>query len=188
MILPSLLLLEAAHYHAASEQNNVQTKPCYTISKKSCNLGLIFMSLPLSKDISTKSLAFESFRPMQQRNQLMVRVTLGFVANLWHFPYVDMQTVTVLILFFTLALIYCFQKLLAYRSAIHSVQYVKKTNEATLTESWHPFVRNISGYRVLLSPTSALGLILPGIPVICRGNNHFFKDKHTRTLICTVER
>ena len=35
----------------------------------------------------------------------------------------DMQTV--LILFFTFVLIYCLQKLLAYRSAIHSVQYVQ---------------------------------------------------------------
>ena len=34
----------------------------------------------------------------------------------------------VLILFFTFTSIYCWQKLLAYRSAIRSVQYVKKTN------------------------------------------------------------
>ena len=100
------------------------------------------------------------------------------------FSYLDMQTV--LILFFTFALIYSLRKLLAYRSAIRSVQYVK-TNEATLSESWHPFVRNISGYRVFLSPTSALGYILPRIPVICRGNNHFFEDKHARALICTDE-
>ena len=57
-----------------------------------------------------------------------------------------------------------------------------------LKESWHLFFRNIPGYRVLLSPTSKLGLILPRIPVICRGNNHFFEDKHARTLIHADER
>ena len=66
----------------------------------------------------------------------------------------------------------------------------KMTNEATLTgtESWYPFIRNIPGYRVILSPTSALGYILPKIPVICRGNNHVFEDKLARTLIFTNER
>ena len=37
----------------------------------------------------------------------------------------DSDMHTVLILFFTLALIYCLRKLLAYRSAIQSIQYVK---------------------------------------------------------------
>ena len=50
------------------------------------------------------------------------------------FPYVDMpQTVAILILFLTLALIYCLQKLFAYRSSIHSVQYVKYKWNHTVT-------------------------------------------------------
>ena len=87
---------------------------------------------------------------------------------------------------------FCFDLLLA-ETACLSLRYslcpVRKENKLTesLVESWHPFVRNIPGYRVLLSPTSLLGLILPRIPFICRGNNHFFEDKHARTLICTVE-
>ena len=94
---------------------------------------------------------------------------------------------TVLILFLTLALIYFWQKLFTYRAAIQTVQYVKN-KRSHFSQKADPFVRNIPGYRVFLSPSSALGYILPRIPVICRGNNHFFEDKHARTLICTGER
>jgi hypothetical protein len=47
-------------------------------------------------------------------------------------------------------------------------------------------IRNIPGYRVLLSPTSALGYILPRIPGVCAGNNHFFEEKHARKLTSTM--
>ena len=93
---------------------------------------------------------------------------------------------TTLILFFTLALIYCLQKLLAYLSAIRSVKYViKKKPSHVHRKLTFFFIRNIQGYRVFLSPTNPLGYILPRIPIICIGNNHFFEDKHARTLICT---
>ncbi|KAF8804431.1 cytochrome P450 [Phlegmacium glaucopus] len=65
----------------------------------------------------------------------------------------------VLILFLTSALVYCFKQLLAFVSRVRSIQN-------------HP------GYRVLLSPTSALSFLLPQIPIVTRGNNHFFVDKH----------
>jgi hypothetical protein len=74
---------------------------------------------------------------------------------------------------------------LSLRYSLCQVRNEQTTNEA---KNWHPFVRNIPGYRVILSPSSSLGYILPRIPVICRGNNHFFEDKHARTLFCTAER
>ena len=76
---------------------------------------------------------------------------------------------------------------LSLRYSLCQVRKIQMTN-LNKAKSWHPFVRNIPGYRVILSPSSSLGYILPRIPVICKGNNHFFEDKHARTLICTAER
>ena len=86
----------------------------------------------------------------------------------------------------------CFDLLFAEAASLslcYPICPVRKENKQSPTHrKLIFFVRNIPGYRVFLSPSSTLGFILPRIPVICRGNNHFFKDKHTRTLICTVER
>jgi hypothetical protein len=87
---------------------------------------------------------------------------------------------TVLILFLTLALIYCSQKVFAFLRALRSIQCVEELfRKRTFTEN-KSLIRNIPGYRVLLSPTSSLGYILPRIPAVCAGNNHFFEEKHTR--------
>ena len=95
---------------------------------------------------------------------------------------------TILILFFTLTLVYCSKKVFAFRRAVRSIQCVKEQFRAQAYRRQTIYVRNLPGYRVLLGPTTALGLILPRIPVICRGNNHFFQDKHARKLICINKR
>ena len=86
----------------------------------------------------------------------------------------------------------CFDLLFAEAASLslcYPICPVRKENKQSPTHrKLIFFVRNIPGYRVFLSPSSTLGFILPRIPVICRGNNHFFKDKHARTLICIVER
>ena len=94
---------------------------------------------------------------------------------------------TALILFLTFALIYFSQKVLAFLRAVRSIQWVKNYSEKNaLSEDETFLVRNIPGYRVLLSPTSSLGYILPRIPGVCAGNNHFFEDKHARKLTSTM--
>ena len=93
---------------------------------------------------------------------------------------------SVLILFSTLVLVYCFRKLLAFLSNVRSIQYV--STKCNNSKGWrHLSIRNHPGYRVLLSPNS-LGYLLPRIPGIGPGNNHFFKDKHARMFDLQLEK
>ena len=114
--------------------------------------------------------------------------TIDVLSHCWHLPirgYADRDGIDSI-------LHSCFDLLFAEAASLslcYPICPVRKENKQSPTHrKLISFVRNIPGYRVFLSPSSTLGFILPRIPVICRGNNHFFKDKHARTLICIVER